>query len=171
MSNGSDEAIRRVIAAFERSTWSEIDVRVGSLRVHLRADDDAATGLRPPASRPAESHARNDQTPATPSPSSASANDASRASQIADLGLDVVIVRSPSPGIFWRSPEPGAPPFADVGQRVDPTSTLCIVEVMKLMNHIKAGVTGTVVAVFGRDGVALDKAEPMFAIDPSNSTT
>jgi biotin carboxyl carrier protein len=41
---------------------------------------------------------------------------------------------------------------------------MCIVEVMKLMNHVKAGVGGTVVAVFGRDGTQVDKDEPLFAV-------
>ncbi len=60
------------------------------------------------------------------------------------------VVVSPSPGIFWRSPEPGAPPFADIGDVVDASATVCIVEVMKLMNHVKAGVSGEVVAVLRR---------------------
>jgi biotin carboxyl carrier protein len=76
-------------------------------------------------------------------------------------------VVAPSPGIFWRSPEPGAPPFADVGDTIDASATVCIVEVMKLMNHLKAEVGGTVVAVYGVNGVAVQKGEPLFAIAPS----
>ena len=67
------------------------------------------------------------------------------------------VVVSPSPGILWRSPEPGAPPFADVGDVVDASATVCIVEVMKLMNHVKAGVSGEVVAVYVENGVAVQK--------------
>jgi biotin carboxyl carrier protein len=77
------------------------------------------------------------------------------------------VVVSPSPGIFWRSPEPGAPPFADVGDTIDASATVCIVEVMKLMNHLKADVDGTVVAVYGVNGVAVEKGQPLFAIAPS----
>jgi acetyl-CoA carboxylase biotin carboxyl carrier protein len=147
------EAIRRVIEAFEKSNWSEIDVRVGSVRVHLRADGAPTAGLTLTGSTSAI--AERAEVAAQPEP-------------ISDRpapGDDAILVRSPSPGIYWRSPQPGAPPFADVGQQVDATSTLCIVEVMKLMNHVKAGVAGRVIAVFGRDGVAVDKDEPLFAID------
>jgi biotin carboxyl carrier protein len=79
------------------------------------------------------------------------------------------LVVSPSPGIFWRSPEPGLPPFTDEGHTVDASATVCIVEVMKLMHHVKAGVRGEVVAVYGQNGVAVQKGEPLFAIVPSGS--
>ena len=165
--SGDAEAIRRVIEAFERSTWSEIDVRLRSTRVHLRADGAASAGSRPaPATESAP--------PATPSPSysdAANASITSYPSTAEEIAPDSVVVRSPSPGIFWRSPQPGVPPFADVGERVEITSTLCIVEVMKLMNHVKAGVAGTVVAVFGRDGVGVDKDEPLFAIDTGTNAS
>ena len=81
------------------------------------------------------------------------------------------VIRAPSPGIFWRSPEPGAPPFADVGDVIEPSATVCIVEVMKLMNHIKAGVDGVVVAVYGENGVAVQKGDPLFGIVPNAEAT
>ncbi len=164
--SGDSDAIRRVIEAFEKSNWSEIDVRVGSIRVHLSAGDPVASGsmvgaVRGPSNAPANPvpSARPEPQPEGPAPGGSSI--------LADIPADALLIRSPSPGIFWRSPQPGAPPFADVGQPVDATATLCIVEVMKLMNHVKAGAAGTVVAVFGRDGVAVDRDEPLFAIDTS----
>ena len=48
-------------------------------------------------------------------------------------------VTAPSVGLFWRSPKPGAPPFVEVGDEVGPDDTVCIVEVMKLMNHVARG--------------------------------
>lgn len=153
--SSDDDAIRRVIQAFEKSDWTEIDVRVGSRRVHLRAEGAAAARPAPPAV------VRTEQAPSA----------AATREVAVTVPADAIIVRSPSPGIFWRSPQPGAPPFADVDQRVDTNTTMCIVEVMKLMNHIKAGVSGKVVAVFGKDGVAVDKDEPLFAIDISTAAT
>jgi acetyl-CoA carboxylase biotin carboxyl carrier protein len=164
--SSDSDAIRRVIEAFEKSSWSEIDVRVGSLRVHLRAGDSTDPESSLSSVRHDESHPRPAPTgsaPASPEPA-----DAPTALAVVDVAADAILVRAPSPGIFWRSPQPGAPPFAEVGRHVDANSTLCIVEVMKLMNHIKAGVPGTVVAVLGRDGVAVDKAEVLFAIHPGD---
>ena len=53
-------------------------------------------------------------------------------------------VRAPLPGTFYRAPMPGAPPFVDVGSRVEPDTVVGIVETMKLMNSVSAGARGTV---------------------------
>ncbi len=53
-------------------------------------------------------------------------------------------VRAPLPGTFYRAPMPGAPPFVDVGSRVEPDTVVGIVETMKLMNSVSAGTRGTV---------------------------
>jgi biotin carboxyl carrier protein len=78
-------------------------------------------------------------------------------------------VVSPSPGIFWRSPEPGRPPFVELGHTVERSATVCIVEVMKLMNHVKAGISGEVVGVYCENGAAVRKDQALFAIVPSET--
>jgi acetyl-CoA carboxylase biotin carboxyl carrier protein len=162
--SSSQDAIKRVVEAFERSDWSEIDVRMGDVRVHLStgAAGDGATpgvqGLTPEHVAPADTRAAGDAAPAT-----AAASDA------APAGAQLVV--SPSPGILWRSPEPGLPPFAEVGGVVQASATVCIVEVMKLMNHVKAGVSGEVVAVYGVNGAAVEKGQALFAIAPFGASS
>ena len=138
------DVIKAIVDAFERSDWAEIDVSSGSLRVHLSTQPqvDAATAADTAEAGP---------TKAAAIPAGAHA------------------VLSPSPGIFWRSPHPGAPPFADLGDDVDSGSTLGIVEVMKLMNHISSGIPGTVVGVFVENGMRVDRGDALFAIQPSAS--
>ena len=82
-----------------------------------------------------------------------------------------LLVTSPSPGILWRSPMPGAPPFAEVGQTVETSDTVCIIEVMKLMNHVKAGVAGTVVAALVANGAQVSKDEPTLRDSSRSSST
>lgn len=67
-------------------------------------------------------------------------------------------------GIFWRAPKPGAPPFVEVGDRVDPNTTLCIIEVMKLMTPIKAGVHGRVSTILVENGEYIDRGQLLFAV-------
>ena len=76
-------------------------------------------------------------------------------------------VTAPSVGLFWRSPKPGAPPFVEVGDEVRPDDTVCIVEVMKLMNHVRAGVAGTVRAVHPENGQMVEHGDPLFTIEPA----
>ena len=60
---------------------------------------------------------------------------------------ELVVVRAPLPGTFYRAPRPGAVPFVAVGSRVDPDTVVGIVETMKLMNSVSAGVDGTVAEI------------------------
>ncbi len=161
------DAVRRVIDAFERSDWSEIDVRSGDLRIHLSTGTPAPAA---PAAPAAPTVTDPDAAPAAPTvtdPDAAPAAPPERTGTHRPSVAGAHVVVSPSPGIFWRSPEPGAPPFASVGDHVEASSTLCIVEVMKLMSHVKAGVAGTVVDAFGENGVAVARGEPLFAVDPA----
>ena len=74
---------------------------------------------------------------------------------------ELVAVRAPLPGTFYRAPRPGAPPFVEVGSRVDADTVIGIVETMKLMNSVHAGVAGVVAgfcvanAEFAAQGAAL----------------
>jgi acetyl-CoA carboxylase biotin carboxyl carrier protein len=76
-------------------------------------------------------------------------------------GGELVVVRAPLPGTFYRAPRPGAAPFVEVGSRVDANTVIGIVETMKLMNSVHAGVAGTVAefcvrnAEFAAHGAAL----------------
>jgi acetyl-CoA carboxylase biotin carboxyl carrier protein len=164
--SSSEDAIKRVVEAFERSDWSEIDVRSGDLRVHLSTSAPTSPHAPTPDRSPIARSTRDDVGDVAPA---SNAESPATASAPAPPGAHVVV--SPSPGIFWRSPEPGVPPFMEVGQTVEASATLCIIEVMKLMNHLKAGVAGEVIAVYGENGAAVRKGEPLFAIVPLGSSS
>ncbi|MCW3019493.1 MAG: acetyl-CoA carboxylase biotin carboxyl carrier protein subunit, partial [Solirubrobacterales bacterium] len=83
--------------------------------------------------------------------------------------VDGVLATSPSIGVFWRSPEPGAPPFVELGATVGPGDTLCIVEVMKLMQQVVAEVAGTVTRVHAENGGEVEFGSPLFTIVPAGS--
>ena len=66
-------------------------------------------------------------------------------------------VRAPLPGTFYRAPMPGAPPFVDTGSRVEPDTVVAIIETMKLMNSVCAGVGGTVAEILLADAQPVGK--------------
>lgn len=78
-----------------------------------------------------------------------------------------VLVRSPVVGTFWLRPAPGQPPFAKVGDRIQPGQVLCIVEAMKVMNEVRAEVAGTVTEVLAEEGDPVDYGQPLFRIQAS----
>ena len=153
------EVIKRIIDAFERSDWAEIDVRAGSLRVRLSTDAGIA-----PAAVDGVTGAVALPHPVGDEDAGADITIAPASKLPAERFPGALLVVSPSPGIFWRSPQPGAPPFASIGDHVTPSSTLCIVEIMKLMTHVKSEVGGSVVGVFVDDGTRVDQGDPLFAI-------
>jgi acetyl-CoA carboxylase biotin carboxyl carrier protein len=84
-----------------------------------------------------------------------------------DETVDFAVVKSPIVGTFYRAPEPGANPFAEVGATVRKGQVLCIIEAMKLMNEINAECDGEVVKCYVENGQAVQYGERLFAIKPS----
>jgi acetyl-CoA carboxylase biotin carboxyl carrier protein len=76
------------------------------------------------------------------------------------------LVRSPMVGTFYRAPQPGQPPFVEVGQAVEPDTTVCIIEVMKLMNSIPAGANGVVKEIVVDNTSAVEYGEVLMVIEP-----
>ena len=74
-------------------------------------------------------------------------------------------VLSPFVGTFYRAPSPTSAPYVEVGKRVSPGDSLCIVEAMKLMNEIEADFAGRVIQVLVENGQPVEFGEPLFIID------
>lgn len=75
------------------------------------------------------------------------------------------IVRSPMVGTFYRTPNPDAKPFVDIGHSVSVGDTLCIVEAMKMMNQIEADKAGVIKAILAENGQPVEFDEPLFVIE------
>jgi len=80
-----------------------------------------------------------------------------------------VPVKSPLLGIFYRAPKPGAPPFVEVGSYVNENDTVCLIEVMKLFNTVKAGARGRIVEVCAEDNQMVEYDQVLFLINPEEA--
>jgi acetyl-CoA carboxylase biotin carboxyl carrier protein len=74
------------------------------------------------------------------------------------------VVKSPMVGTFYRAASPGAKTFVEVGDRVNPGDTLCIIEAMKLLNEIEADQGGVIKEVYVENGQPVEYGEPLFLI-------
>ena len=81
-----------------------------------------------------------------------------------EVDVELAVVKSPIVGTFYRSAEPGAPPFVEVGTTVKKGQVLCIIEAMKLMNEIDCEYDGEIVNVYVENGQAVQYGERLFAI-------
>jgi acetyl-CoA carboxylase biotin carboxyl carrier protein len=149
--------IQALLEAFDGSDWLEMTVSIGSDRLYVSR---RARGERAPEPTAAESER------ATPEPSTTPEVVHAPAVHVTPEPLTGTVVESPSVGLFWRSPAPGAPPFVEAGTHVSAGDTLAIVEVMKLMNHVVAAAPGTVHAVLAENGARVEYGQPLFTIDP-----
>jgi len=119
-----------------------------------------ATSAPPPvaASIPAPI-AAGEASPLAPAPAPAAPPPTSEAA-----GLEVV--KSPIVGTFYRTPDPNSPPFVEVGSVVAEEDTVCIIEVMKLMNSIRAGCRGRVAELCVDNGGMVEFGQALMVIEP-----
>ena len=74
-------------------------------------------------------------------------------------------IKAPMLGTFYKAPKPGAPPFVEVGQLVGKDDTVCIIEVMKLFNTVKAGVRGRIVEILVEDAEMVEYQQTLFLVE------
>lgn len=80
---------------------------------------------------------------------------------------NLVAIRSPIVGTFYRSPAPDAPPYIDIGDVVKPGQAVCIVEAMKLMNEIESDVTGKIVKILAKNEDPVEYNQELFMVEPT----
>jgi acetyl-CoA carboxylase biotin carboxyl carrier protein len=163
------KVLKELLEAFEASDWDELSLTLADGdSLHLSRDPDSA-GLLPAAPAPPAPPAAPGPSVGSsgPAPAPAGAAPEPTSTPPADAAAATgVPVASTTVGIFWVAPAPGAPPFVEVGSRVGAGDTVGIVEVMKLMNHIPAGVEGVVTAVLVGNGEPVEFGQPLVMIDP-----
>ncbi|MBV9882282.1 MAG: hypothetical protein JO276_04675 [Sphingomonadaceae bacterium] len=96
----------------------------------------------------------------------AEAADAAVVAPRVEVGEGLVAVRPPLPGTFYRSPQPGAPPFVEIGDTVGPDSVVAIIETMKLMNPVHAGASGTIAAILVDNAAPVEAEAVLMTIKP-----
>lgn len=135
---------------------------------------EPATGSIDPAIVPAGSAAMPGGPagahPPTPRAAPARSAAAARQPQPAAAAPHGFELKAPMVGTFYRAPAPGAPPFVEEGSVVQPDDTVCIIEVMKLMNSIKAGRGGRVAAILAEDGTLVEYGQTLMIIEPLGAT-
>ena len=97
-------------------------------------------------------------------PTSAPSHPGAQAEEAASVDQDLHIITSPIVGTFYRSAKPTAESFVRIGSQVEPTTVVCIIEAMKLMNEIQAETAGEVVKIYVENAQAVEYGQPLFGI-------
>ena len=143
--------VAEIMRILEESTFDTLSLEMDGVKLHLER------------STPAGAHR-----PAAPSPAAEQASPSGpgwknlRTKPATEAGL--LEIPSPLLGIFHRAPKPGAPPFVDLGGKVDEETVIGIIEVMKLMNSVRAGVKGEVLEILVENGAAVEYGEILMRV-------
>ncbi|NHU47052.1 MULTISPECIES: acetyl-CoA carboxylase biotin carboxyl carrier protein [Rhodococcus] len=173
------QEIREIVLALQDSEWDQAAVTVGDVRIALgRNGVDLLPASAPTtgATAPPVAAAAPAAAPATP-PAPVAAAPVVPAAPVAPTAaptpnaavVDGHVVTAPSVGVFWKTPQPGQPPFVEIGSEVEAGDTLCIIEVMKLMNNVTADVAGTIVAIHQDNATQVEFGTALFTIAPRDA--
>ena len=153
----TDDDVREILRIIDESELEELRLETDGLSLYVRRGGSGSGS--PLASDPvlggASDPAPDRSTPGPPAGASAAEDD------------ELLTVPAPMLGTFYRADGPGRPPFVDVGSTVEPDTIVCIIEVMKMMNSISAGVSGTVVEVCHENAVLAEYGAPLFRVRPA----
>ena len=130
----TDDDVREILRLIDESELDELRIETAEFKLHVVRGEAAA--------------------PAPPQPAAA---------EPAADGASATIA-APMPGTFYRAEGPGVAPFVDVGARVEPDTVVCIIEIMKMMNSVPAGVAGTIVEVCAEDAQLVGDGEALFRV-------
>jgi acetyl-CoA carboxylase biotin carboxyl carrier protein len=162
----SPETIKALLDAFEGSDWREMIVTVGEDRLHVSRDPLPDGAIAPAASSAGPVTAGDPPSPPVAKASSGMVPPTAPPPGEAAVFEGGTAIESPSVGLFWRAPAPGAAPFVEVGQNVAAGETVAIVEVMKLMNHVASPVDGVVTAILVENGASVEYGQSIVIVDP-----
>ena len=156
------QSILKIIDAAEH--LDEIEIVHGGFRLHVVRN---GSGRLTPAASVQQSAREDRATVSTPAAGeSAPASVRPPAPAPASVPAGVVAIRAPMLGVFYRAPAPGEKPFVEVGQRVRADDTVCLIEVMKLFNSIRAGVDGEVVDILADNGGLVEYDQALIFVKP-----
>ena len=148
------DEIKSILQLMEANKLVEFEYEDDGRRLKLRrAEDRVVTAAVPMAMPAAVLPSAVPGAPAAGSPA-----EAPRAANVTEF-------KSPLVGTFYRSAKPDADPFVNVGEEIGPEKVICIIEAMKVMNEIKAEMSGVVREVLVKNGQAVEFGEPMFLIE------
>jgi acetyl-CoA carboxylase biotin carboxyl carrier protein len=138
MADLTDDDVREILRLVDEAGVDELRIETPGFRLHVVRDGAAAP---PPEAAPS---------PAAPAP---------------DDGAQPIA--APMLGTFYRAEGPGRPPYVEVGAQVGPETIVGLIEVMKMMNSVTAGVAGTIVEVCADNAALVEYGEPLFRVTPA----
>jgi len=176
MSTITQEDVFLILKLLEESPFDELQLETGDLRLHakkggslrglknLEKTDNQSAPVSGLGTKGAENPSENP--PGIPVPGRGPSSPAGSPSPPSEKAMEgLVAIKAPMMGTFYRTPKPGAPPFVEVGAMVGEDDPVCIIEVMKLFNTVKAGFQGRVAQICAEQGQLVEYQQILFLLE------
>jgi len=158
------KSIKKIIDLMTSNDLSEFEMEEEGLRLAIKRKNGEPVVVSSAPSQPMMV-ATATSPGIAPAPQAAVEGEAGAPAK-AEADSNLVEIKSPIVGTFYRASSPDAEPFASVGQQVDEESVVCIVEAMKVMNEIKAEVKGVIKKVLVDNATPVQFGQPLFLVEP-----
>ena len=155
------DQLKQILDLVREHELSELEIEQEGLRIRVRREAAGSVGL---VALPATSSAATHGAPAPLTAAGVTSTAHAGEGEADESDIELAVVKSPIVGTFYRSPEPGSPPFVDIGSTVKKGQVICIIEAMKLMNEIDSEYDGEVVNAYVESGQPVQYGERLFAI-------
>lgn len=159
------EDIDRILEIVNRVDDIDLQIQVDGLGLRVRKGNVGAPVAPPAVSAPAAAEAPAPAPSPAPAAQPAAALAAAPAAPAA-ARQDLLSITAPMIGRFYAKPSPNDPAFVALGSQVGPDDSVCILEVMKLFNTVKAGVAGEIVEILVQEGDMVEEGDVLFRVKP-----
>jgi len=150
--------IKQILDLVREHDLAELEIERDGLKVRVRKSGQQIA-IMPPNVPVVAAPAVAAAAPAAPAAAASAAGPAEVGN-----GVELAVIKSPIVGTFYRSAEPGARPFVEVGDSVKKGQVLCIIEAMKLMNEIESDCDGEIAAIYLENGKPVQFGDRLFAV-------
>lgn len=154
--------IQELVKLINKTSIGEITIEENGKKITIKQKNDPVQNI---VAAPAPTYMP--ASAPTPAAAQAAAPAAPAAKAEAPKADNLITIKSPMIGTFYRQAGPGKPVFASVGDDVTPGKVVCIIEAMKLFNEIESEVKGKIVKVLVEDASPVEYDQPLFLVDPS----
>jgi acetyl-CoA carboxylase biotin carboxyl carrier protein len=155
--------IQELIKMINKSNIGELTIEQKDFRVTIKQKEEQVTHVMAAPAHTVPVHTAAPQ-PAVSSPQPVAAS--AEKSKPADAG-NLVTIKSPMIGTFYRRPSPDKPNLVEIGTDIAPGKVVCIIEAMKLFNEIESEVKGKIVKVLVEDASPVEYDQPLFLVEPA----
>jgi acetyl-CoA carboxylase biotin carboxyl carrier protein len=156
------EDLEEIFAILDGSAYDSLELSTSGFTLRINREDGGWT-------RESETRGQANLAETQVAPAGDSATAATGKAGTAPSQDGLVDVPAPMMGTLYRAPKPGAAPFVEIGSRVEADNVIAIIEVMKLMNSIRAEVTGEVIEICVENGQAIEQGQVLIRVKPDDA--